>query len=532
MADDNQALLLQLSADISKLEKAFKKASGVVDGESGKMEARAKRMGKKLEADVGKIDVTQSKSGIQSLVDLLGKKLGGAADTVSGQAGGLTAGLGELGIAGAAAGVAIGALTFAIGEAQKAMSWADDLAQVADNLGITSEELQKLNYVAKRSNIDNATLTSGLAALNSSLGAIKTGVGDAKLKKAFEAIGIKPDQIRSMKDASQLLPLLAEKLRGLDKASQIRIADKLGIGPLLPILTEANGKISDLSDEAERLGMVIDNKTVNALADMNNQVEIASERIDTQLKKAFVSLAPVIEGAVTKFADFLQLLTTKVPNGEGTVGGLLLRLGAGDYMGAAKQVASKSVDQWWLRNNDLKDAHAAGLYGDKANSYADAAASRRASDAGRHHAPYAKLSEDVVKTPEQIALDKRIAALSGGGGGRSKAGASSNDPLAGTKSDLASVMNSLATPDEKADAEYLDRVQKLDAAMKAGLITAKQYNDEVSRAQVDRNGSQGITAKLPELGAMADKDIGPVIDHVAEQSHHLRDAVGEIGNGL
>lgn len=302
MADDNQALLLQVSADLSKLTKAFQRANGIVDQEGNKIERRAKKMADKIEASVNpNIGKALEKVFDSSRLKILDS--GAARISVFGSA------LEELGPVGIGAAAGIAAVGVAVAQAKGAMQWADDLQAIADHIGVTAEQLQALQFAAGESDVEIGAMQESLANLNGSLGAIQSGVGAAKIEKAFAAINITPEQLKGMDNASDLLPLLADRIGALGtRAEQVQIARKLGIEALLPMLHGGAAGLKSMTDRASELGLVIDNKTTSALADMNREVEISSQRIDTQLKKTFLGLAPAITSATGVAADFLTMI--------------------------------------------------------------------------------------------------------------------------------------------------------------------------------------------------------------------------------
>jgi hypothetical protein len=269
----------QLTAGLNQAEAKVKRTSKDIERSLNSAGTSFKQLGSTI-----KQGLTEQVEGLASSVPIVGQ------------------GLGALGAAGLGAGVAIAGLAVAMQQAGAAMVWADDLQATADKIGVTAEYIQEMSFAAADADVPLNALNSGLERLNSSLGAFKSGVGDGRVLEAFKELGIDQAQIRSMNDASDLLPILADRLQLVgSKAEQVQIAKKLGVEELLPLLLKGSENLRLMADEAQNLGVVIDNQTTQSLADMSREVEIASSRIDVNLKKAFLGLAP----ALTSFSGWM-----------------------------------------------------------------------------------------------------------------------------------------------------------------------------------------------------------------------------------
>ena len=66
--------------------------------------------------------------------------------------------------------------------------------------------------------------------------------------------------------------------------------------------------MEELSEEARRLGLVMDNETVAALERADRQVEIAQQRIDTAVRQAVAGLADEFVDLSTAIADSISWL--------------------------------------------------------------------------------------------------------------------------------------------------------------------------------------------------------------------------------
>ncbi|WKL57236.1 hypothetical protein Q1W73_16460 [Asticcacaulis sp. ZE23SCel15] len=285
---ENEILLFQMDANIRALSKKLDTARKDTDKTSRDIQKRLDSVSDTISADLmGSINSAAAQ------VPVLGSALSGLG-----------------GVAGGVAAVGLSALAVGLHQAREAMLWSAEVTDLSEKLGITAEALQALEFAADESGVPIEELHGALGNLNASLGAIKTGVGDAKIKKVFEALGLTKADVAGVETSAEFIPLLADRISKLGSvAEQVKLAKTLGIEALVPLLARGSEGVHALTQEASRLGLVIDNQTVKALDEMNRKVEISQQRIDVGLKRAFLGLAPAIEGSTNALADFVQLLT-------------------------------------------------------------------------------------------------------------------------------------------------------------------------------------------------------------------------------
>lgn len=211
----------------------------------------------------------------------------------------------------ATAGVA--ALAKGMEAAKASLDFADELDATATKIGVTAEALQSLRFAAQDADIDASTFDSSLKSLNATLGALQSGIGDAKIRKAFEALGVPQEQIANMRDASELLPILADRIGKVgSQAEQVQIAKKLGVEDLLPLLQRGRGGIADLEAQFKSLGLQLSNETVTRLADLSREVEIADQRMSLASNTIGGALAPAFATLKNSAADAVSWLARVV----------------------------------------------------------------------------------------------------------------------------------------------------------------------------------------------------------------------------
>lgn len=268
----------------------------VFDANFQRLEEKMNKVIRSNYAASKKIEKNWKQAGVSGAMDELTGSLKSAASGIPVVGGALSA-LGSTALA--VTGV-IGGLAIAFTGAANAMQWADDLDAMASKLGITSEALQELQYAAEASDVSTEALQEGLQKLNGALGAMKTGVGSAKVTKAFEALGISKEALANVNDAAQLLPLVSDRLATLGSvAEQVQVAKKLGLEQLLPMLRGGSAELEALTERARSLGLVLDNDTVTAMADANEEMRVATKVIQAQLMPVFAGLAVTIGNVST-----------------------------------------------------------------------------------------------------------------------------------------------------------------------------------------------------------------------------------------
>ncbi len=213
--------------------------------------------------------------------------------------------LAAFGVVGVALAATLGAIAVAAGSAHAAMADAADLTDQADRIGVGVEKLQQWRFAADEAGVGAETFYGNLEKLNGSLGAFKLGVGDGKLKPIFEELGITQDQLVNVRTADDLMLMLADTLGQVgDRAAQVRLARGLGIEDSLPILRMGSERIRELWEEAETLGVVLDQDTIKRLDEADRQMEITGQQMDVLRTLAVAPLAEAMADATSYVAGF------------------------------------------------------------------------------------------------------------------------------------------------------------------------------------------------------------------------------------
>ena len=180
------------------------------------------------------------------------------------------------------------------GFARGIASSANEIEKMAQISGLSIGMMQKLSFAAKMSDIDSSELAKGMRLLSKNMEQSSQGTGEAT--KWFQLMGV------SVKDSSgNLIPLdmmlgqIADKFSTW-KDGPAKIAASLALfgrsgESLIPILNRGSTGMRELYSEAEKLGVVLDDKVVQAGA----HAETAFKHFESQISSLKISLSPLVE---------------------------------------------------------------------------------------------------------------------------------------------------------------------------------------------------------------------------------------------
>jgi lambda family phage tail tape measure protein len=136
----------------------------------------------------------------------------------------------------------------------------DQLFKMSQKVGIATDELSKLQYAAKLSDVDTQALQGGLVKLSKGMSeaAMKTG----SAYNAFQAMGLSVRNADgSLKSSGQMLAEVADKFTGYEDSAEkaalaVAIFGRSG-ADLIPLLNQGATGLKEAGDEAYRFGAVV-----------------------------------------------------------------------------------------------------------------------------------------------------------------------------------------------------------------------------------------------------------------------------------
>jgi hypothetical protein len=192
--------------------------------------------------------------------------------------------------------VNLGERAFRTGEqiynmARQTASAINDIERMAKISGLASDTYQKLAYAAKMSDVEVETLGRGMKILAGHMDDVTKGKGEAL--SLFESIGISVKNTEGkMKSFDQMLGDLADRFKSMpDGVQKVALAtDLFGRSgqELIPMLNKGSQGLKEFYAEAEKLGVVLDEKLIKKGAELEDNFKRAEAWWGSFFKKIVV----------------------------------------------------------------------------------------------------------------------------------------------------------------------------------------------------------------------------------------------------
>lgn len=212
---------------------------------------------------------------------------------------------------------AAGLLVAIGGAAMKSAQWADNLNELSQQTGITTEDLQKMQYASELVDVSVDDIAGSMTKLR------KAMVSDNKAD-VFAQLGVNVrDSTGALRDSSDVF---YEVLDRLGKVGNETERDALAMeifgrsaDQLAGIIDDGGAALKQLGEEAEQLGIILDQDTLDAMNKVNDEIERLKAQAKGEFAKAgaaaLEALTPLLEdivGALAKVLEFIGNLSPEV----------------------------------------------------------------------------------------------------------------------------------------------------------------------------------------------------------------------------
>jgi len=226
---------------------------------------------------------------------------------------------------------AAGGLLVALGGAAvNSAKYADNLNTLSAQTGISAEDLQKMQYAADRVDVDVDTIAGAMSKMRRSMAS-----DSAASAEAFARIGVSVrDSSGQLRDSSTVF---YEVLQGLSSVGNETERDALAMDifgrsadQLAGIVDDGGAALKQLGQEAEDMGLILDEQTLGSLNAFNDQLDQLKAQATAEIVSAGASaleaLSPVLNiiiEAVGKILSFIGDLDPKLITAIATIAAIV-----------------------------------------------------------------------------------------------------------------------------------------------------------------------------------------------------------------
>lgn len=196
------------------------------------------------------------------------------------------------------------------GAAMKSAAWADDLNTLSKQTGLTTEDLQKMQYASELVDVSVDDIAGSMSKMRRAMAT------DGK-QDVFAQLGVSVrDGTGALRDSSTVF---YEVLDRLGKVGNETERDALAMeifgrsaDQLAGIIDDGGASLKALGEEAENLGLILDQDTLDAMNRVNDQIDRLKAQAQGQFAKAgaaaLEALTPAIEGIVNALSKVLEFI--------------------------------------------------------------------------------------------------------------------------------------------------------------------------------------------------------------------------------
>ena len=203
---------------------------------------------------------------------------------------------------------AAGLLTAIGGAAYKSAQAADELNTLSKQTGISTQDLQKMAYASDIVDVSVETIAGSMTKLRKSM---KSSTGT----ETFEKLGIAVTDVNGeLRDSTEVFYETIAALGNIENETERDIVamDLFGrsADQLAGIIDDGGESLKALGQEAEDLGIILDQDTLDSLNAVNDSIDKLKAKATGEIAKAgataMEALAPILDTIVEKISTLLE----------------------------------------------------------------------------------------------------------------------------------------------------------------------------------------------------------------------------------
>jgi len=223
-------------------------------------------------------------------------KTGDHSETLRGKLGKGIKTAAKYGAAFAAAGAAVvGAM---VKLASKTAAAGDEIDKNSQKLGISRQTYQELKFVMSQCGMDIEKFKGGMKKLTNTV--YDAVDGNEEYAAAFDKIGVKlKDSNGDLRDQEDIMWDTISGLQGMtNQTEKAALANELfgkAGAEMMPLLNQSSGSIEEMRKQAEELGIVLDDKTIDASVKFTDTMDQAKRAFDAIVIKVGAKVMPIVQ---------------------------------------------------------------------------------------------------------------------------------------------------------------------------------------------------------------------------------------------
>lgn len=178
-----------------------------------------------------------------------------------------------------------------------AISFADDLQDNADAAGLSARAFQELSFAAASVGVEQEKFSRVMGEFATKMAEVRTQTGGFYTFLAQQAPTVLA-QLQNTKSQAEAFDVMANAVQSLGSAEYRALLSKQAFGKegvrLTGILRDGAQGLKASADEAQRLGVILNDELLQAGSDAEAQYRKAAAAIDSNFKRALIDLAPVL----------------------------------------------------------------------------------------------------------------------------------------------------------------------------------------------------------------------------------------------
>ncbi len=180
------------------------------------------------------------------------------------------------------------------------------IANLSERLGVSVQEMSALRFMADQSDTSLEALATGMKKL--SVNAVAAASGSAEMAAAFASIGVPVKNADgSLRAIDDILGDVAEEFRlmpeGVEKtALAVKLFGKTG-DELIPFLNAGRAGIKEMREEAEKLGIVLDERAARAAKKFEDDTKKIKSAVDGTGTAITQALLPALGRSANNFIE-------------------------------------------------------------------------------------------------------------------------------------------------------------------------------------------------------------------------------------